>query len=140
MLRVDLQLHSRFSDRPSEWILRRLGMPQSYSEPEVLYRKLAAAGHDLQDHHRPQPARWLQARSRIIPDVFLSEEVTTYFPDGCKIHLLVWHLNEVQHEEIQNLRPNIFELAALPAPAAEIAARRGASAGEHQPDDDGRAL
>ena len=23
MLRVDLQLHSRFSDRPSEWILRR---------------------------------------------------------------------------------------------------------------------
>ena len=44
MLRVDLQLHSRFSDRPSEWIFRRLGMPQSYSEPEALYRKLHAAG------------------------------------------------------------------------------------------------
>ena len=48
MLRVDLQLHSRFSDRPSEWILRRLGMPQSYSEPEALYRKLAAAGMTLE--------------------------------------------------------------------------------------------
>ena len=44
MLRIDLQLHSRFSDRPSEWIFRRLGMPQSYSEPEMLYRKLHAAG------------------------------------------------------------------------------------------------
>src|SRR3984957_16762110 len=46
MLRVDLQLHSRFSDRPTEWILRRLGMPQSYSEPEHLYRKL----HRSEEH------------------------------------------------------------------------------------------
>ena len=46
------------------------------------------------------------------PDVFLSEEVTTYFPDGCKIHLLVWNLTEAHHDEIQRLRPNIFELAA----------------------------
>ncbi len=111
MLRVDLQVHSRFSDRPSEWVFRRLGMPQSYSEPETLYRKLDAAGmtfKTITDHNRIDGCRALAHH----PDVFLSEEVTTYFPDGCKIHLLVWHLNEVQHEEIQNLRPNIFELAA----------------------------
>jgi len=111
MLRVDLQLHSRFSDRPTEWILRRLGMPQSYSEPEVLYRKLAAAGmtfKTITDHNRLDGAKAIAH----YPDVFLSEEVTTYFPDGCKIHLLVWNLNETQHEEIQRLRPNIYELAA----------------------------
>jgi glycosyltransferase involved in cell wall biosynthesis/predicted metal-dependent phosphoesterase TrpH len=110
MLRVDLQLHSRFSDRPSEWILRRLGMPQSYSEPEALYRKLHDAGmtfKTITDHNRLDGCKAIAHH----PDVFLSEEVTTYFPDGCKIHLLVWNLKEEHHEEIQNLRPNIFELA-----------------------------
>jgi glycosyltransferase involved in cell wall biosynthesis len=111
MLRVDLQLHSRFSDRPSEWILRRLGMPQSYSEPETLYRQLKSAGmafKTITDHNRLDGGKAIAH----YPDVFLSEEVTTYFPDGCKIHLLVWNLNEAQHEEIQTLRPNIYELAA----------------------------
>jgi glycosyltransferase involved in cell wall biosynthesis len=111
MLRVDLQIHSRFSDRPSEWILRRLGMPQSYSEPEMLYRKLDEAGmtfKTITDHNRLDGCKAIAH----YPDVFLSEEVTTYFPDGCKIHLLIWTLNEAQHEEIQNLRPNIYELAA----------------------------
>src|SRR6202453_2642491 len=111
MLRVDLQVHSRFSDRPSEWIFRRLGMPQSYSEPETLYRKLEAAGITLKtitDHNR------LDGRLAIAhhADVFLSVEVTTYFPDGCKIHLLVWNLTEAQFREIERLRPNIYELAA----------------------------
>ena len=110
MLRVDLQLHSRFSDRPTEWVLRRLGMPQSYSEPETLYRKLHDAGmtfKTITDHNRLEGCKAIAHH----PDVFLSEEVTTYFPDGCKIHLLVWNLNEEQHEEIQKLRPSIYELA-----------------------------
>jgi glycosyltransferase involved in cell wall biosynthesis len=111
MLRVDLQLHSRYSDRPTEWILRRLGMPQSYSEPEKLYRKLDAAGmtfKTITDHNRLEGGKAIAH----YPDVFLSEEVTTYFADGCKIHLLIWNLSEAQHEEIQRLRPNIYELAA----------------------------
>ena len=111
MLRVDLQLHSRFSDKPTEWILRRVGIPQSYSEPEALYRKLDAAGmtfKTITDHNRLEGGKAI-AHYR---DVFLSEEVTTYFPDGCKIHLVVWNLNESQHEEIQKLRTNIYELAA----------------------------
>jgi glycosyltransferase involved in cell wall biosynthesis len=111
MLRVDLHLHSRFSDRPSEWILRRLGVPQSYSDPETLYQQLDRAGmtfKTITDHNRIDGALSIAHH----PDVFLSEEVTTYFPDGCKIHLLVWNLDESQHAEIQTLRPNIFELSA----------------------------
>jgi glycosyltransferase involved in cell wall biosynthesis len=111
MLRVDLQVHSRFSDRPSEWILRRLGMPQSYSEPEMLHARLHAAGmafKTLTDHNTIEGCLQLAHH----PDVFISEEVTTYFPDGCKVHLLVWNITAGQHEEIGRLRSNIYELAA----------------------------
>ncbi len=46
-----------------------------------------------------------------LPGTFLSEEVTTYFPeDSCKVHLLVWGLNEAQHREIRSLRENIYDL------------------------------
>src|SRR5205807_9389924 len=42
---------------------------------------------------------------------FISEEVTTYFPqDPCKIHLLVWGISETQHADIVQLRDNIFDL------------------------------
>ena len=49
-----------------------------------------------------------------LPDTFLSEQVTTYFPqDPCKISLLVWGLSETQHGEISSVRENIFELQEL---------------------------
>lgn len=45
------------------------------------------------------------------PDTFVSEQVTTYFPqDPCKISLLVWGISEPQHEQIVRLRDNIFDL------------------------------
>ncbi len=49
-----------------------------------------------------------------LPDTFVSEQVTTYFPqDPCKINLLVWGLSEAQHAEICRLRDNIFDLQAF---------------------------
>ena len=45
------------------------------------------------------------------PDVFISEEITTQFPDDhVNIYLLLWNLTESQHVEIQQVRRNIFEL------------------------------
>jgi glycosyltransferase involved in cell wall biosynthesis len=112
MPRVDLQVHSSYSDRPSEWILRKLGVPESYTRPEDLHRKLKERGCDfvtITDHNRIDGCLAIADR----PDVFISEEVTTYFPeDGCKIHLLVWNLTERQHQEIASLRKNIYELSA----------------------------
>jgi glycosyltransferase involved in cell wall biosynthesis len=108
--KIDLHLHSRYSDRPSEWILRKLGVPQSYSEPEELYQKLHAAGmtfKTITDHNRIEGCLEISHH----PDVFISEEVTTYFPDGCKVHLLVWNITEAQHLEIQKHRPDIQGLA-----------------------------
>jgi glycosyltransferase involved in cell wall biosynthesis len=48
-----------------------------------------------------------------LPGTFLSEEVTTYFPqDGCKVHVLVYDITEEQHREISGLRRSIYDLAA----------------------------
>ena len=48
-----------------------------------------------------------------LSDTFVSEEITTYFPDnGCKIHVLALGITEAQHEAIQKERPIIYNLAA----------------------------
>ncbi len=48
-----------------------------------------------------------------LPDVFISEEVTTYFPqDRCKAHVLVYNIDEEIHHEIQKVRESIFDLVA----------------------------
>ena len=48
-----------------------------------------------------------------LPQVVISEEVTTYFPeDGCKVHVLAINITEQHHEEIQRVRENIFDLVA----------------------------
>ncbi|NWF55013.1 MAG: glycosyltransferase [Syntrophaceae bacterium] len=48
-----------------------------------------------------------------LPNAFISEEVTTYFPDHPgEIHVLALRINEEKHREIQRLRRNIFDLVA----------------------------
>ncbi len=110
MSRCDLHLHSKFSERSEDWIFRRFDFPDSYSDPEALYDRAKAAGMDLvtiTDHDRIEGCQAI-ARYR---DTFISEQVTTYFPqDPCKINLLVWGISEAQHNEIARLRDNIFEL------------------------------
>ncbi len=110
--RVDLHVHSRFSTEAPEWIFRRLRFPHSLTEPDEVYRVLKAGGMDfvtLTDHDTIEGGLTLAGR----PDVFLSEEVTAYFPgDPCRIHLLVWDITETQHRAIQDLRRNILELQA----------------------------
>ncbi|MEM6601399.1 MAG: glycosyltransferase [Verrucomicrobiota bacterium] len=112
MPRCDLQVQSLYSDRPSEWILRKLGVPESYTQPADIYHSLKEQGFDfvtITDHNRIDGCLEIADRE----GVFLSEKVTTYFPeDHCKIHLLVWNLNEAQHLQIQKLRRNIYDLAA----------------------------
>src|SRR5262249_39545679 len=45
------------------------------------------------------------------PNTFLSEEVTTRFPeDDVPLHVLVWNLTEDDHRELQELRPSVYAL------------------------------
>lgn len=108
--KVDLHIHSRFSDHSAEWVFRRFEFPDSYSSPKKLYRRLKEKGMTyvtLTDHNRIEGCLEIGE----FKDVFVSEEVTTHFPDDqVSVHLLVWNINETQHREIQVLRPNILEL------------------------------
>lgn len=110
MSKCDLHIHSRFSARSEEWLFRRFDFPDSYSDPHELYRELIERGMDyvtITDHDTI--AGCLQIAD--LPDTFISEQVTTYFPqDPCKFHVLVWGITEAQHADIAIARDNIFIL------------------------------
>ncbi len=109
-LKADLHVHSKYSKRPSEWILRKIGCSESYTEPKKLYALAREKGMDLvtiTDHNTLAGSLELAH----LENTFLSEEVTTYFPeDRCKFHILVYDINEKQDEDISRLRKNVFEL------------------------------
>jgi glycosyltransferase involved in cell wall biosynthesis len=109
-MKIDLHVHSKFSTRPSQWVLQKLGCHECYTEPLSLYRIAKEKGMDLvtiTDHNSINGCLEIAH----LPDTFISEEITTYFPDGCKIHVLAYNINEERHRQIQKARDNIFELA-----------------------------
>src|SRR5437870_11327973 len=56
-----------------------------------------------------------------LPRTFISEQVTTYFPnDPCMLHILDWGISEDQHREIEGVRDHILELQRY-LQAAQIA-------------------
>lgn len=107
--KVDLHVHSKYSDRPSEWILRRIGAPESFVNPLDIYRRAKERGMQfvtISDHNRIEGALDIAH----LPGTFISSEITTYFPeDGCKIHCLVTGVTEQQFNTIQELRENIYD-------------------------------
>ena len=113
MARCDLHVHSRYSVRSEEWLFRRFDFPDSCSDPREVYRTLKGAGMDfvtLTDHDTIEGCLAISDLSQ----TFISEQVTTFFPnDPCKLHLLVWGISEAHHEQISRLRDNIFELQAF---------------------------
>jgi len=108
--RADLHVHSKYSDRPSEWFLRRIGAPESFMEPLEVYNACKAAGMDyvtISDHNCIRGALEIAHLS----DTFISSELTTYFPEnGCKIHCLVSGITAGQFPILSELRENIYDL------------------------------
>ena len=86
--KVDLHLHTRYSDRSAEWVFRRLNFPDSYSDPLVLYKRLRLAGMQFvtfTDHNRIDGCLAIADQ----PGVFLSEQISTQFPeDRSRVELL----------------------------------------------------
>jgi glycosyltransferase involved in cell wall biosynthesis len=108
--RADLHVHSKYSDRPSEWFLRRIGAPECFVEATAVYREMRDRGMDfvtITDHNCIHGALEISH----LPGTFISSEVTTYFPEnGCKIHCLVLGISEAQFAVIQEIRENIYDL------------------------------
>jgi glycosyltransferase involved in cell wall biosynthesis len=109
-MKIDLHVHSKFSTRPSQWVLQKIGCPESFTDPLELRRIALERGMSMvtiTDHNTIEGA----LKIAHLPDTFISEEVTTYFPeDGCKVHVLVFNISEGQHSDIQRVRPSIFDL------------------------------
>ncbi|MBN1905789.1 MAG: hypothetical protein JW927_11905 [Deltaproteobacteria bacterium] len=110
VLKADLHVHSKYSVRPSEWILQKLGCAESYTDPFSLYNKAIQRGMDIvtiTDHNTLAGSLEIAH----LDNTFVSEEITTYFPDDrCKVHVLAWNINEKHHEDITRYRENIFDL------------------------------
>jgi len=108
--RADLHIHSRYSVRAADWVLRRLDFPASASDPFDLHRKLRDAGMrfvTLTDQNTIDGCLEIAH----LPDVIIGEEVSTVFPeDECRVHLLVWGITESQHRDIQQARESIYDL------------------------------
>ncbi|HZF10893.1 MAG TPA: hypothetical protein VFE33_19055 [Thermoanaerobaculia bacterium] len=110
MAKADLHVHSKHSNRPTEWILRQAQAPESFTEPKEIYRLCRERGMDfvtVSDHDSVAGALEIAH----LPGVFLSSEVTVAFPeDGTHVHCLVSGVTEAQHREIQRLSGNVYEL------------------------------
>ncbi len=112
MTKIDLHLHSKYSEHPSEWFLQRLGAKESYTEPEALYQLAKERGMNfmtITDHNKIDGA--LLLKQKYPTETIVGMEATTYFPeDGCKIHVLLYGIDASQYEQIQEKRKNIYEL------------------------------
>ena len=108
--RCDLHVHSSASKGNDEWYSRVFGCPESYAEPARQYELCKARGMSvvtLTDHDTLAGGLTLVDR----PDFFLSEEITTVFPEnGCVMHVLAWNITERHHAQIQAVRGSIYDL------------------------------
>jgi len=110
MIKVDLHLHSQASNRPGGYISEKLKIGESYTKPKKLYETLLNRGMTLftiTDHDTIDGCLEIAH----LPGVFISEEITTYFPeDRCKVHVIAIDINQKHHDDIQHIRGNIYEL------------------------------
>ena len=109
-MKIDLHVHSKYSVRPSQWVLQKLGCHECYTEPLRLCELARQRGMDwvtITDHNTI--AGCLDIAH--LPNTFISEEITAYFPeDRCKIHVLAHLITEAQHRDIQKYREDVYEL------------------------------
>jgi glycosyltransferase involved in cell wall biosynthesis/predicted metal-dependent phosphoesterase TrpH len=112
MIFADLHVHSTASKRPSEWFLKKVGARESYTDIETLYWTAKNENMDfvtVTDHNTIENALTLHQKHP--DDTFISVEVTTYFPEnGCKIHVLVYDITQLQFEIIDAIRKDIYQL------------------------------
>ena len=109
-MKIDMHVHSKFSTRSSIWLLNKIGCNESYTNPKQVYDIAIASGMDavtITDHNAIGGCLEILD----LPNTFISCEVTAYFPeDRCKVHVLVYDITEVQFNEIDEIRENIYDL------------------------------
>ncbi len=110
MIKCDLHVHSRYSGKPTNWLAKQYNIPESYTQPQHVYRAALSRGMThvtITDHDTISGCLEIAH----LPNTFISCEVTARFPDDqCKVHVPVYNITEHQFLEIDKLRKNIYEL------------------------------
>src|SRR5215471_14090031 len=112
--KIDFHLHSYASNVTDYYAANAFAIPESHSDPFELHRLLKQRGMTLvtlTDHNSINGG--LEMLSAGLPDVFLSAEMTTTFPeDGCNIHITIANITEEQFREANRLRKNLYDMVA----------------------------
>lgn len=107
--KADLHVHSKYSDQPTNWLLKKSGCAECFTEPIEIYKAAKKNGMNcitITDHNEIRGCLEILE----FPNTFISCEVTTIFPeDECKIHVLTYDITEAQYYEMMKLRHNIYE-------------------------------
>lgn len=110
--KIDLHVHSKFSNRPQIYMLSKVKTGECYTEPSTVYEVCKERGMDyvtITDHDTISGALEIAH----LKDAFLSEEITAWFPsDNTDVHIVALDISEAQHLEISKLRYNIFDLVS----------------------------
>ena len=107
--KADLHVHSKYSNKPTNWLLKKFGCSECFTEPEEIYnaaKKRGMTAFTITDHNQ------IDGCFEILkyPNTFISCEVTARFPeDNCKIHVLTYNISEKQYNEMMYLRNNVYE-------------------------------
>ena len=113
--RADLHVHTCYSRVCGT--LTFLGSRDSYSRPLDVHRVAKARGMDfvaITDHDSIDGALELLSARPDLDDVIVGEEVTCWLPDSnIEVHFGVYGMTEALHRDLQPLRRNAFEVAAL---------------------------
>ncbi len=92
--------------------MERFNIAESYSDPFRIYEIAKRAGMShvtITDHN--SICGCLALKERFGDEIVMGVESTAYFPeDGCKVHILIYGIDERQFGEIQKVRPDIYEL------------------------------
>src|ERR687894_1221736 len=110
--RADLHCHSSASQESRLGVQRALGLPECATPPAEVYELAKRRGMDfvtITDHDTIAGALEIADR----PDVFISEELTTWF-DGEEqaVHVLCYGITEADHEFLQGHARDLETCAA----------------------------
>lgn len=111
--RIDLHVHTKYAGQFKPAALKFLAVDESHTEPQAAYERLLERGMTMvtiTDHDNIQGCLEIAHHGS---HVFISEEVSARFPEnGTIVHVLTYGITEAQHEELQRLRGNVYELMA----------------------------
>lgn len=110
MIKADLHVHSRYSERPANWLARQFSIPESFTDPLHIYRTARARGMThvtITDHNTIEGSLSIAH----LPGTFISCEFTARFPeDQCKVHVLTYHITEADFRDLVEIRRDLYAM------------------------------